>query len=79
METSKRSRRRKLDTAKTDLKPPLAVLVGQGVHREVGSEGPLTVSFWPSTNQSNDRIHFWHLGGNRMIGFALPFPECFLR
>jgi hypothetical protein len=26
METSKRARRRKLDTAKTDLKPPLAVL-----------------------------------------------------
>jgi len=26
METSRRARRRKLDTAKTDLKPPLAVL-----------------------------------------------------
>jgi hypothetical protein len=26
METSKRARRRKLDTAKTDLEPPLAVL-----------------------------------------------------
>ena len=39
MERSKRARRRKLDTAKTDLKPPLAVLGGQGVHREMESEG----------------------------------------
>jgi hypothetical protein len=39
MEMSKRARRRKLDTAKTDLKPPLAVLGGQGVHRKVESEG----------------------------------------
>ena len=39
METSKRARRRKSDTAKADLKPPLAVSGGQGVHREVESEG----------------------------------------
>jgi hypothetical protein len=39
METSKRARRRKSDTAKADLKPPLAVPGGQGVHREVESEG----------------------------------------
>src|SRR5438132_14244359 len=39
METSKRARRRKSDTAKADLKPPLAVSGGQGVHREMESEG----------------------------------------
>jgi hypothetical protein len=39
MERSKRARRRKLDTANTDLKPPLAVLRRQGVHREMESEG----------------------------------------
>ena len=39
MEKLKRARRRKLDTAKADLKPPLAVPGGQGVHREVESEG----------------------------------------
>src|SRR5450755_4988631 len=39
MEKPKRARRRKLDTAKADLKPPLAVPGGQGVHREVESEG----------------------------------------
>ena len=39
METSKRARRRKPDTAKADLKPPLAVSGGQGVHREMESEG----------------------------------------
>ena len=39
METSKRARRRKSDTAKEDLKPPLAVSGGQGVHREMESEG----------------------------------------
>ena len=39
METSKRARKRKLDTAKTDLKPPLLYSGGQGVHREVESEG----------------------------------------
>ena len=39
MEKSKRARRRKLDTAKADLEPPLAVPGGQGVHREVESEG----------------------------------------
>src|SRR5215469_12040660 len=40
VETSKRARRRKLDTAKADLEPLLAVLRRQGVHREVGSERP---------------------------------------
>jgi hypothetical protein len=40
MERSKRARRRKLDTAKTDLEPPLLYFGGQGVHREVESEGP---------------------------------------
>ena len=39
METSKRARRRKPDTAKADLKPPLGYSGGQGVHREVESEG----------------------------------------
>src|ERR1700756_2047521 len=39
METSKRARRRKLDTAKADLEPLLAYFGGQGVHREMESEG----------------------------------------
>ena len=39
MEKPKRARRRKSDTAKADLKPPLAVPGGQGVRREAGSEG----------------------------------------
>ena len=40
METPKRARRRKPDTAKADLKPPnLWYSGGQGVHREVESEG----------------------------------------
>ena len=38
METSKRARRRKLDTAKADLKPPHRELRRAG--REVESEGP---------------------------------------
>src|ERR1700675_4605633 len=44
METSKRARRRKLDPAKTDLKPPLAVLRRAGCpsseYRKMESEGP---------------------------------------
>ena len=39
METSKRARRRKPDTAKADLEPPRAYSGGQGVHREMESEG----------------------------------------
>jgi hypothetical protein len=40
MEKPKRARRRKPDTAKADLQPPLAVAPeGQGVQREVESEG----------------------------------------
>jgi hypothetical protein len=41
MEKPKRARRRKLDTAKVDLKPPIGSnrSGGQGAHREVGSEG----------------------------------------
>jgi hypothetical protein len=39
MEKPKRARRRKPETAKADLKPILAVPGGQGVHREVESEG----------------------------------------
>ena len=39
MEKPKRARRRKSDTAKVNLKPPFAVFGGQGVHREVESEG----------------------------------------
>ena len=39
MERPKRARRRKPDTAKADLEPPLAVPGGQGVHREAESEG----------------------------------------
>ena len=44
MEKPKRARRRKPDTAKADLEPPLAVPGGQGVHREVESEGHEGVS-----------------------------------
>ena len=39
MERPKRARRRKPDTAKADLQPPLRSTGGQGVHREVESEG----------------------------------------
>ena len=39
MAKPKRARRRKSDTAKAGLEPPLAVSGGQGVHREVESEG----------------------------------------
>lgn len=39
MEKPKRARRRKLETAKVDLKPPPGSFGGQGAHREVGSEG----------------------------------------
>ena len=39
MERPTRARRRKPDTAKVDLEPPLAVLGGQSVRREGGSEG----------------------------------------
>jgi hypothetical protein len=39
MEKPKLARRRKSDTAKADLKPPLAVPGGQGVCREAESEG----------------------------------------
>jgi len=38
METSKRARRRKPDTAKADLEPLRQYFGGQGVHREVESE-----------------------------------------
>jgi hypothetical protein len=44
MERSKRARKRKLATAKTDLKPPLAVFRRAGCpssdHHKMGSEGP---------------------------------------
>jgi hypothetical protein len=39
MEKPKRARRRKPDTAKVNLKPPLAGSGGQGVRREAESEG----------------------------------------
>ena len=40
MEKPKRARRRKPETAKADLQPPHSqYLGGQGVHREVESEG----------------------------------------
>ena len=39
MEKPKRARRRKPDTAKADLKLPLAISGGQGVRREAESEG----------------------------------------
>ena len=39
MENPTRARRRKLETAKGDLKPPPKGFGGQGAHREVGSEG----------------------------------------
>ena len=39
MENPNRARRRKPDTAKGDLQPPLVTLGGQGVRREAESEG----------------------------------------
>ena len=39
MEKPKRARRRKLDAAKVNLEPSLRYPGGQGVHREVESEG----------------------------------------
>ena len=39
METPKRARRRKLETAKVDLEPSRGSCEEQGVHREVESEG----------------------------------------
>jgi hypothetical protein len=39
MEKPKRAQRRKSDTAKADLKPPLVVPGGQGVRHEAESEG----------------------------------------
>ena len=39
MERPKRARKRKPDTAKANLKPPFEYSGGQGVHREVESEG----------------------------------------
>ena len=39
MEKPKRARKRKLDTAKVNLKPLSVYSGGQGVHREVESEG----------------------------------------
>ena len=39
MEKPNRARRRKPDTAKADLQPPLCSSGGQGVHRQVESEG----------------------------------------
>jgi hypothetical protein len=39
MEKPKRAQRRKSDTAKADLKPRFVFSGGQGVHREVESEG----------------------------------------
>ena len=39
MEKPKRARRRKPDTAKVNLEPILVISGGQGVHREVESEG----------------------------------------
>jgi hypothetical protein len=39
MEKPKRARRRKSETAKADLKPPLWSSGGQGVRREAESEG----------------------------------------
>lgn len=39
MEKPKRAQKRKLDTAKVDLKPPRYNCGGQGVHREVESGG----------------------------------------
>jgi hypothetical protein len=39
MEKPKRARRQKPDTAKVDLEPSLRYSGGQGVHREMESEG----------------------------------------
>ena len=44
MEKPKRARRRKPETAKADLEPPLVVSGGQGVGRETESEGHEGVS-----------------------------------
>ena len=70
MEKPKRARRRKPDTAKVDLKPPLAGSGGQGVHREVESEGHeekyrAVIEGEPTMNRSangGDRSSLLHSG-----------------
>ena len=75
MEKPKRARRRKLDTAKADLEPPLAVPGGQGVHREVESEGHeekyrAVIEGQPAMNRSangGDRSSLLHSGEGVLI------------
>ena len=75
MEKPKRARRRKPDTAKVDLKPPLAVSGGQGVHREVESEGHeekyrAVIEGEPTMNRSakgGDRSSLLHSGEGVLI------------
>jgi hypothetical protein len=75
MEKLKRARRRKRDTAKADLKPPLAVSGGQGVRREVESEGHeekyrAVIEGEPAMNRSangGDRSSLLHSGEGVLI------------
>lgn len=70
---SKRARTRKSETAKADLKPPLVFYGGQGVHREVESEGlakkyqAVVEGATPWTNRSakggaRSSLHYWGEG-----------------
>jgi hypothetical protein len=75
MERPKRARRRKPGTAKADLKPPLEVSGGQGVHREVESEGHeekyrAVIEGRPTMNRSansGDRSSLLHFGEGVLI------------
>jgi hypothetical protein len=76
MEKPKRARKRKLDTAKADLEPPLAGSGGQGVHREVESEGheekyrAVIDGVTPEMNRSakgGDRSSLLHCGEGVLI------------
>jgi hypothetical protein len=75
MEKPKRARRRKPDTAKADLKPPLVVFGGQGVRREAESEGHeekyrAVIKGQPMMNRSakgGDRSSLLHLGEGVLI------------
>ena len=75
MEKLKRARSRKPETAKADLKPPLAGSGGQGVRREVESEGHqekyrAVIKGEPMMNRSangGDRSSLLHSGEGVLI------------
>ena len=75
MEQPIRARRRKPETAKANLKPPLAFSGGQGVHREVESEGHeekyrAVIEGEPAMNRSangGDRSSLLHSGEGVLI------------